>query len=85
MKSFKIAPVTALAILFFGISTVEMNASSRPSEIEVAFNTRTYNVTKQQAPNSAQAILLAEKANPGWKVQSIKELGNVWHMTMIKP
>ncbi|MEY4568244.1 MAG: hypothetical protein RLY14_3214 [Planctomycetota bacterium] len=85
MKLVKKAIVTALMIASFGWSANEYIAHSKSAEIQLAFNTRTYNVSKQQAATAAQAILIAERANPGWKVQSVKELGIGWHMLMIKP
>jgi hypothetical protein len=85
MKFKKTAIITPLVIASFGWVTNNYSAPSKQAEIQLAFNTRTYNVSKQQAASAAQAILIAERANPGWKVQSVKELGIGWHMLMVKP
>lgn len=76
--------LVALTIVCLAITTNEISSISRSSKVLIAFNTRVYTVSKQRAGTSGEAILIAEKSNPGWKVQSIKELGVGWHMVMVK-
>ena len=46
---------------------------------------RTVAISKISAKTSSQAILIAERKNPGWKVVNIKEHSKHWGITMKKP
>ncbi len=47
-------------------------------------NQRTVSISKLTSPTAAQAILKAEKKNPGWKVVNCKELSKSWSLTLKK-
>ena len=57
------------------VSTKSDSALMVPSQ-------RTTDVPKSTCKSAAQAILIAEKKNPGWKVVNVKELSKVWHLTL---
>ncbi len=48
------------------------------------WNQRTVSISKLTSPTAAQAILKAEKKNPGWKVVNCKELSKSWSLTLKK-
>jgi hypothetical protein len=43
---------------------------------------RTVAISKISAKSASQAILLAERKNPGWKVVNVKEHSQHWGITM---
>lgn len=45
---------------------------------------RTVAISNNSANTSAQAILVAEKKNPDWKVVNVKEHSKHWGITMNK-
>jgi len=75
--------VFALAIAAFSVfDSIRVEADTATNPTIAQYGHRTVNISKSTCPNSSCAVLKAEKANPGWKVVSIKEMSATWHITM---
>ncbi len=67
------------------IGLTEAAHSVEPTVLVLAPMQRTVAISKISAKTSSQAILIAERKNPGWKVVKIKEHSKHWGITMKKP
>ena len=80
--------LTRTAMLLFSFTFSAIAADSFHVNKDFSANAflsqRTTSVSKASCPSAAQARIKAEKANPGWRVVSIKELSKVWHITLKK-
>ena len=66
------------------IGLLEAAHSVEPTVSVLAPMQRTVAISKISAKTSSQAILIAERKNPGWKVVKIKEHTKHWGITMKK-
>ena len=80
--------LTCTTMLLFTFTFPAIGADSfqlkRAPSANAYLSQRTTAVSKASCPSAAQARIKAEKANPGWRVVSIKELSKVWHITLKK-
>ena len=67
------------------IGLLEAAHSPEPVASVLAPMRRTVAISKISAKTSSQAILIAERKNPGWKVVKVKEHSKHWGITMKKP
>ena len=77
---------TAMLLLSSTFSVIAADSFhvNKDSSVNRFLSQRTTAVSKASCPSAAQARIKAEKANPGWRVVSIKELSKVWHITLKK-
>jgi hypothetical protein len=67
------------------VGLLEAAHSPEPVVSVLAPMQRTVAISKISAQTSSQAILIAERKNPGWKVVKVKEHSKHWGITMKKP
>ena len=70
--------------LFGGPLAAVDSPSKRDEACKTILSQRTMSISKLTCPSAAQAILKAEKKNPGWKVVNCKELSKSWSLTLKK-
>ena len=82
----RVLTCTAMLLLSFTFSVIAADSFhvNKDSSVNRFLSQRTTAVSKASCPSAAQARIKAEKANPGWRVVSIKELSKVWHITLKK-
>lgn len=72
-------------LTLFGGALVALDSPCQTTEVcRILWNQRTVSISKLTCPSAAQAILKAEKKNPGWKVVNCKELSKSWSLTLKK-
>lgn len=82
----RVLTYTAILLFSFTFSAIAGDSfhPNKHASVNAFLSQRTTAVSKASCPTAAQARIKAEKANPGWRVVSIKELSKVWHITLKK-
>ena len=77
----KLSKLFTVALLvgasFVPVMASEAAVSTKPDSALMVPSQRTTNVPKSTCKSAAQAILIAERKNKGWKVVNVKELSTV--------
>ncbi len=79
---------TLVLLACTSIAPIGLSETAHSAETAVSLlapSQRTVAISKISAKTSSQAILIAERKNPGWKVVKIKEHSKHWGITMKKP
>ena len=67
---------------FVPVMASEAAVSTKSDSALMVPSQRTVAISKISAKSASQAILIAEKKNPGWKVVSVKEHSQDWGLTL---
>ena len=82
MKIIRSLVLSCLALGYVSSAVTSLEASPVPVKNNYFGSQRTLSLSKKTYPSSGAAVVAAERTHKGWKVTNVKELSEVWRITM---